>query len=503
MTSDNFLNDKIFSNHNNSEKIFIETEIDQFTFTDFDKLANKICNVLISLKLKENDRVLVQLEKSVISFAIFIAAIRTGCIYIPLNPSYTVSEVEYFLENSKPSLFISEEKNINELKMVIKNQSVKTISLNKNFSGPLVNLIEKQSNEFLPVKRGKNDIASILYTSGTTGRSKGAMLTHNNLVSNTIELVKLWKFDKKDILLHVLPIYHIHGLFVACNIALMSGAKMYFLEKFDVDQVIQYLPRSTSMMGVPTFYTRLLDSDKFNSEVTKNIRVFISGSAPLLAETHNEFETVSGHKILERYGMTETNMNASNPYDEERKAGTVGFPLPGISIRITDTKNGNTIDNENIGMIEIKGENVFLGYWGMDEETKKNFTNDNYFITGDLGKISSDGYLTIIGRNKDLIISGGLNIYPKEIELVLDQIDQVKETAIIGVPHKDFGEAVVAIIVASGEKPSEKHVMSLIQNKLAKFKQPKKLFFISELPRNAMGKVQKQVLRNNYKEFFS
>ena len=503
MTSDNFLNDKIFSNHNNSEKIFIETEIDQFTFTDFDKLANKICNVLISLKLKENDRVLVQLEKSVISFAIFIAAIRTGCIYIPLNPSYTASEVEYFLKDSKPSLLISEEKNINELKRVIKNQSVKTISLNKDFSGPLVNLIEKQSNEFLPVKRGKNDIASILYTSGTTGRSKGAMLTHNNLVSNTIELVKLWKFDKKDILLHVLPIYHIHGLFVACNIALMSGAKMYFLEKFDVDQVIQYLPRSTSMMGVPTFYTRLLDSEKFNAEVTKNIRVFISGSAPLLAETHNEFETVSGHKILERYGMTETNMNASNPYDEERKAGTVGFPLPGISIRITDTKNGNTIDNENIGMIEIKGENVFLGYWGMDEETKKNFTNDNYFITGDLGKISSDGYLTIIGRNKDLIISGGLNIYPKEIELVLDQIDQVKETAIIGVPHKDFGEAVVAIIVASGEKPSEKHVMSLIQNKLAKFKQPKKLFFISELPRNAMGKVQKQVLRNNYKEFFS
>ena len=503
MTSDNFLNDKIFSNHNNSEKIFIETENDQFTFTDFDKLANKICNVLISLKLKENDRVLVQLEKSVISFAIFIAAIRTGCIYIPLNPSYTASEVEYFLENSKPFLFISVEKNINELKRVIKNQSVKTISLNKDFSGPLVNLIEKQSDEFLPVRRGENDIASILYTSGTTGRSKGAMLTHNNLVSNTIELVKLWKFDEKDILLHVLPIYHIHGLFVACNIALMSGVKMYFLEKFDVDQVIQYLPRSTSMMGVPTFYNRLLDSEKFNVEVTKNIRIFISGSAPLLAETHNEFETVSGHKILERYGMTETNMNASNPYDGERKAGTVGFPLPGISIRITDTKNGNTIDNEKIGMIEIKGENVFLGYWKMDEETKKNFTKDNYFITGDLGKISSDGYLTIIGRNKDLIISVGLNIYPKEIELVLDQIDQVKETAIIGVPHKDFGEAVVAIIVASGAKPSEKHVMSLIQNKLAKFKQPKKLFFIPELPRNAMGKVQKQVLRNNYKEFFS
>ena len=283
----------------------------------------------------------------------------------------------------------------------------------------------------------------------------------------------------------------------------MSGVKMYFLEKFDVDQVIQYLPRSTSMMGVPTFYTRLLDSDKFNEGVTKNIRIFISGSAPLLPETHNKFESISGHKILERYGMTETNMNASNPYDGERKAGTVGFPLPGISIRITDVKNGNTLENENIGMIEIKGENVFLGYWEMDDETNKSFTKDNYFITGDLGKISSDGYLTIIGRNKDLIISGGLNIYPKEIELVLDQIDQVKETAVIGVPHKDFGEAVVAVIVASEEKPSEKYVMSLIQNKLAKFKQPKKLFFIPELPRNTMGKVQKQVLRNNFKEIFN
>lgn len=503
MASDNFLNDKIFSNHNNSERIFLETENDKITFSDFDKLANKISNALITLKLKENDRVLVQLEKSVISFAIFIAAIRTGCIYIPLNPSYTASEVEYFIENSKPSLFISEEKNTNELKRVIKNQSVKTISLNKNLAGPLVNLIEKQSAEFRPVKRSKNDIASILYTSGTTGRSKGAMLTHNNLVSNTIELVKLWKFDEKDILIHALPIYHIHGLFVACNIALMSGVKMYFLEKFDVDQVIQYLPRSTSMMGVPTFYTRLLDSDKFNEGVTKNIRIFISGSAPLLPETHNKFESISGHKILERYGMTETNMNASNPYDGERKAGTVGFPLPGISIRITDVKNGNTLENENIGMIEIKGENVFLGYWEMDDETNKSFTKDNYFITGDLGKISSDGYLTIIGRNKDLIISGGLNIYPKEIELVLDQIDQVKETAVIGVPHKDFGEAVVAVIVASEEKPSEKYVMSLIQNKLAKFKQPKKLFFIPELPRNTMGKVQKQVLRNNFKEIFN
>jgi len=503
VTSNNFLNDYIFSNHNSSEKIFIETENDKITFTDFDKLANKISNVLINLKLKKNDRVLVQLEKSVISFAIFIAAIRVGCIYIPLNPSYTASEVEYFIENSKPSLFISEEKNINELKKVFKNQSVKTISLNKGFSGSLMNLINKQSAEFIPVKRGKNDIASILYTSGTTGRSKGAMLTHNNLVSNTIELVKLWKFDKKDILLHALPIYHIHGLFVACNIALMSGIKMYFLEKFDVDQVIKYLPKSTAMMGVPTFYTRLLDSEKFSAEVAKNIRVFISGSAPLLPETHNKFESISGHKILERYGMTETNMNASNPYDGERKAGTVGFPLPGISIRITDVKNGKTIENENIGMIEIKGENVFQGYWEMDGETNKSFTKDNYFITGDLGKISLDGYLTIIGRNKDLIISGGLNIYPKEIELVLDQIDQVKETAVIGVPHKDFGEAVVAVIVASGGKPSEKYVMSLTQNKLAKFKQPKKLFFIPELPRNAMGKVQKQVLRNNYKEFFS
>ena len=348
-----------------------------------------------------------------------------------------------------------------------------------------------------------NDIASILYTSGTTGRSKGAMLSHNNLFSNTRELLKIWKFNEDDALLHALPIYHIHGLFVACNLCLISGAKIHFIQKFQTEKVIEYLPKSTVMMGVPTFYTRLLESKKLNSQITENIRVFISGSAPLLSETHKEFEKVTGHKILERYGMTETNMNTSNPYDGERRAGTVGIPLPGINIRITDLETNVKLGSEKIGMIEIKGENIFEGYWTMEEQTKDSFTVDGYFITGDLGKFSSDGYLSIIGRNKDLIISGGLNIYPKEIEVVIDGINYVKESAIIGIPHKDFGEAVLAIVVANNDKISETTIMRVIQTKLAKFKQPKKIIFVSELPRNAMGKVQKQTLRNNYNKIFN
>ena len=284
---------------------------------------------------------------------------------------------------------------------------------------------------------------------------------------------------------------------------MLSGAKIYFIKKFQTETVIEYLPKSTVMMGVPTFYTRLIESNKLNIQITKNIRVFISGSAPLLSETHKEFESLTGHKILERYGMTETNMNTSNPYDGERRAGTVGFPLQGIKIRITDTEKNHKMASEKIGMIEIKGENVFEGYWKMNDKTKESFTDDGYFVTGDLGKFSSDGYLSIIGRNKDLIISGGLNIYPKEIEVVIDGIKNVKETAVIGVTHKDFGEAVVAVVVADREKVSESSIMEIVQTKLAKSKQPKKIIFVNALPRNAMGKVQKQNLRNNYNKLFN
>jgi len=497
--SSNFLNDNLFSVYANSNKIFIETESQKYSFKEFDDLVNKIANLLIASDLSEGDRVLVKLEKSIFSFALYIASIRAGGIFVPVNNDYTASEIDYFIENSIPYIFISNDESIKK----VQNRNLKTFSLNSDMSGTFLENIKTQNTSFVPIKRKKNDIASILYTSGTTGRSKGAMLSHNNLFSNTRELLKIWKFNENDALLHALPIYHIHGLFVACNLCLISGAKIHFIQKFQTEKVIEYLPKSTVMMGVPTFYTRLLESKKLNSQITENIRVFISGSAPLLSETHKEFEKVTGHKILERYGMTETNMNTSNPYDGDRRAGTVGIPLPGINIRITDPETNVKLGSEKIGMIEIKGENIFEGYWTMEEQTKDSFTVDGYFITGDLGKFSSDGYLSIIGRNKDLIISGGLNIYPKEIEVVIDGINYVKESAIIGIPHKDFGEAVLAIVVANNEKISETTIMKVIQTKLAKFKQPKKIIFVSELPRNAMGKVQKQTLRNNYNKIFN
>ena len=497
--SSNFLNDNLFSVYANSNKIFIETESQKYSFKEFDDLVNKIANLLIASNLSQGDRVLVKLEKSIFSFALYIASIRAGGIFVPVNNDYTASEIDYFIENSIPYIFISNDESIKK----VQNRNLKTFSLNSDMSGTFLENIKTQNTSFVPIERKKNDIASILYTSGTTGRSKGAMLSHNNLFSNTRELLKIWKFNENDALLHALPIYHIHGLFVACNLCLISGAKIHFIQKFQTEKVIEYLPKSTVMMGVPTFYTRLLESKKLNSQITENIRVFISGSAPLLSETHKEFEKVTGHKILERYGMTETNMNTSNPYDGERRAGTVGIPLPGINIRITDPETNVKLGSEKIGMIEIKGENIFEGYWTMEEQTKDSFTVDGYFITGDLGKFSSDGYLSIIGRNKDLIISGGLNIYPKEIEVVIDGINYVKESAIIGIPHKDFGEAVLAIVVANNEKISETTIMKVIQTKLAKFKQPKKIIFVSELPRNAMGKVQKQTLRNNYNKIFN
>ena len=497
--SSNFLNDNLFSVHANSNKIFIETESQKYSFKEFDDLVNKIANLLIASGLSEGDRVLVKLEKSIFSFALYISTIRAGGIFIPVNTDYTASEIEYFIDNSMPYIFISNDKSIEE----VQNKNLKTFSLNNDGSGTFNKNVRTQKTSFQPVKRKKDDIASILYTSGTTGRSKGAMLSHNNLFSNTKELLRIWKFNENDVLLHALPIYHIHGLFVACNLCLLSGAKIHFIKKFQTEKVIEYLPKSTVMMGVPTFYTRLIESNKLNVQITNNIRVFISGSAPLLSETHKEFERLTGHKILERYGMTETNMNTSNPYDGERRAGTVGFPLPGIKIRITDTEKNHKMASEKIGMIEIKGENVFEGYWKMSDKTKESFTDDGYFVTGDLGKFSSDGYLSIIGRNKDLIISGGLNIYPKEIEVVIDGINNVKETAVIGVTHKDFGEAVVAVVVADREKVSESSIMEIVQTKLAKFKQPKKIIFLNALPRNAMGKVQKQNLRDNYNKLFN
>ena len=359
-------------------------------------------------------------------------------------------------------------------------------------------------DRFETVPRGEDDLAAFLYTSGTTGRSKGAMLTHGNLLSNARSLVEAWRFTSDDILLHALPIFHSHGLFVACNVSLLSGGSMIFLPAFQADEVVKWLPKATSMMGVPTFYTRLLDEKRFDKDLVAHMRLFTSGSAPLLAETHVAFERRTGHRILERYGMTETNMNTSNPYDGERRAGTVGFPLPDVEVRVVDQETGREVAKGEIGVLEVRGPNVFKGYWKMPEKTREEFRPDGFFITGDLGRVDEDGYIHIVGRAKDLVISGGYNVYPKEIELILDELDGVAESAVIGVPHPDFGEAVVAVVVpAAGAAFDEAAILEAIRGKVARFKQPKRVFAIDELPRNTMGKVQKAVLRDAHGDLFA
>ena len=349
---------------------------------------------------------------------------------------------------------------------------------------------------------GMNDLASILYTSGTTGRSKGAMLSHGNLHSNAQSLIQAWAFSQADVLLHALPIFHIHGLFVATNVSLLSAASILLLPKFDPDAVFQALPEATVMMGVPTFYTRLLKDDRLNRDTTKHMRLFVSGSAPLLAETHREWEQRTGHALLERYGMTETNMNTSNPYRGARIPGSVGLPLPGVELRIADS-DGNPVASGEIGMIEIRGPNVFQGYWNMPEKTAAEFRKDGFFITGDLGMIGPDGYVRIVGRGKDLIITGGLNVYPSEVESLLDAIPGVEEAAVVGLPHEDFGEGVTAFLVTKpGAELTETGVLEALRDRLARFKQPKRVIFVKQLPRNTMGKVQKSALREEYAKLY-
>jgi malonyl-CoA/methylmalonyl-CoA synthetase len=360
-------------------------------------------------------------------------------------------------------------------------------------------LADDQSDSFTTVPRNGDDLAALLYTSGTTGRSKGAMLTQSNLLSNAQTLSEFWHFTADDVLLHALPIFHTHGLFVALNITLLAGGSLIFMPKFDTDFLIKHMYRATTMMGVPTFYTRLLDDPRFSMQVAQHMRLFISGSAPLLTETHVAFEQRTGHRILERYGMTETNMNTSNPFEGERRAGTVGFPLPGVMLKITDTATGKTLPNGDIGQIEVSGPNVFKGYWKMPEKTSEELRENGFFITGDLGQIDEDGYLKIVGRDKDLIIAGGYNIYPKEIEMLINDQQDVLESAVIGIPHSDLGESIIALIVAEkGRMPDLEQISDNIAQSLAKFKQPSKLIMVAQLPRNTMGKVQKNVLRETY-----
>jgi malonyl-CoA/methylmalonyl-CoA synthetase len=459
-----------------------------------------MANVLIERGVKPGDRVAAQTEKSVPGLVLYLATVRAGAVYLPLNTAYTLNELEYFITDAEPSLVVCDPAKTSGIGAI----AAKVETLGADGKGSLTEAAAKASTAFTTVARGNDDLAAILYTSGTTGRSKGAMLTHDNLASNSLTLVDYWGFTDKDVLIHALPIYHTHGLFVASNVTLFARAAMIFLPKFDPELIIKLMVRATVLMGVPTFYTRLLQSPALTKESTKHMRLFVSGSAPLLADTHREWAAGTGHAVLERYGMTETNMNTSNPYHGERVPGAVGHPLPGVLVRVTDPETGKELAPDAIGMIEVKGPNVFKGYWRMPEKTKAEFRDDGFFITGDLGKIDPDGYVHILGRGKDLVISGGFNVYPKEIESEIDAMPGVIESAVIGVPHADFGEGVTAVVVCDkGAAVDEPTVLKALDGRLAKFKMPKRVIVVDELPRNAMGKVQKNILRDTYAKIYS
>ncbi len=501
----NPLYDRLFGIHAGKDSPFLHLPDGQTpSHADFLDMAARLSNALVGLDLEPGARVAVQVEKSPQALALYAACAQTGLIFLPLNTAYTTAELEYFIDNSGAALVVCDPAKQVELEPVAAAQNARIETLAADGSGSLMRRALGMLPAFEPVAREEDDLAAILYTSGTTGRSKGAMLTQGNLLSNADTLVTEWQFTKDDVLLHALPIFHTHGLFVASNVVLASGGSMIFLPRFDLEDVLRLLPQATAMMGVPTFYTRLLGDTRFTSDLTRDMRLFISGSAPLLAETHVQFQDRCGHRILERYGMTETNMNTSNPYDGERRAGTVGFPLPGVELKVTDPETGALLPQGEIGIIEVRGPNVFHGYWEMPEKTAAELREDGFFITGDLGRIDEDGYVHIVGRGKDLIISGGFNIYPKELELLLDDQPGILESAVIGVPHPDFGETPVGLLVpAPGQTPDLDAILAAVQNDLARFKHPRQLILLDELPRNTMGKVQKNVLRDTYKDLFS
>ena len=500
----NALYDSLLGANAGKEKPFLHfADGSCLTHAAFVKVAAKLAHVLVENGLRPGDRLAMQAEKSAEALAIYAACVQAGVVFLPLNTAYTVDELTYFIENSGARLVICDERAQFALLPVVHRFGAELATLNANGSGSVTEHAQNQPDEFETVPRTQEDLAAFLYTSGTTGRSKGAMLTQANLLSNAAVLAEHWRFSENDKLLHALPIFHTHGLFVATNISLLTGGSMICLPKFDVDAIVDLMPQATVMMGVPTFYTRLLDDPRLTPDLTRHMRLFVSGSAPLLAETHQRFERRTGHRILERYGMTETNMNTSNPYDGERRPGTVGFPLPGVELKITDPSNGQIVPNGDVGQIEVRGQNVFKGYWQMPDKTAAELRSDGFFITGDLGKLDNDGYVQIVGRNKDLIISGGYNVYPKEIELVLDEQPGVLESAIIGVPDADFGETVVGILVAEpGETLDIEAINDAAGASLARFKHPRRLIIVDELPRNTMGKVQKNLLRETYRELF-
>jgi malonyl-CoA/methylmalonyl-CoA synthetase len=501
----NPLYDTLFGCHAGKDTPFLHlADGTVITHAAFLLQAAKLAHVLEGAGVRPGDRVAVQVEKSPQALALYAACAQTGAVFLPLNTAYTTDELSYFIENSGARLVVCDPVKQAALGPVAAALGAGIETLDALGDGTLTAQAAKMPDTYATVSRDRDDLAAFLYTSGTTGRSKGAMLTQGNLLSNAETLKDYWRFTADDVLLHALPIFHTHGLFVASNIMLLCGGAMIFLPKFDIDQMIGLMPRATCMMGVPTFYTRLLEDARFDRDLVAHFRLFVSGSAPLLAETHKQFEAVTGHRILERYGMTETNMNTSNPYDGERRAGTVGFPLPGVELRITDAETGEEVPDGDVGQIEVRGPNVFKGYWQMPEKTAAELRENGFFITGDLGKIDGEGYVHIVGRNKDLIISGGYNIYPKEIELVLDEQPGVLESAVIGVPHADFGETVLAVLVPEkGTDPDLDAISETVRGTLARFKHPRQMITVDALPRNTMGKVQKNVLREQYKDLFA
>ena len=494
----NHLYDHLFAPHAGNEACFLKLDDGQdLSFDDFLKRAAQIAHVLTEAGVAPGDRIVVQAQKSVNMVALYAAAMQAGAVFLPLNTAYKRDEVAYFVGDAKPALLVCDPRSVPELQTIADEAGARILTLDAAGDGSLTQDLGSKPATFDTVPRGPDDLAALLYTSGTTGRSKGAMLSHDNLLSNTKSLTELWQITKADTLIHALPIFHTHGLFVALNTSLYAGACVHFMASFSVDAIIDAIPSATMLMGVPTFYTRLLGDVRLTGDLTQGMRLFVSGSAPLLAETHEAFTARTGHRILERYGMTETNMNTSNPFKGDRRAGTVGMPLPGVEVIIADPETGAPLPQGEVGMIEVRGPNVFQGYWQMPEKTAAELRENGFFITGDLGQYSADGYLSIVGRSKDLIITGGYNVYPKEIEDVLNEIDGVLESAVFGIPDPDFGEAIIAALVMEpGAEADTDEIGGVVKEKLARFKHPRRYEVMAELPRNTMGKVQKNLLRD-------
>ncbi len=482
----------------------------KYSWSDIERATAMFANLLDSLDLPAGARVAVQTEKSVEALLFYLAVLRAGYVYLPLNTAYQSAEIAYFIGNAEPSVVVCSGKNFSWVSRLAFTAGTKHVfTLNEDRTGSLLERAAPQSDRHTVAPKQPDDLAAILYTSGTTGRSKGAMLSHGNMASNALTLKDYWDWQPGDVLVHALPIFHVHGLFVAAHGALINGSKMLWFGRFDAKAVIARLPEATVFMGVPTLYVRLLAEPTFGREACRHMRLFISGSAPLLIETFNDFRARTGHTILERYGMSETAMLTSNPcrpQDGERRGGTVGFPLPGVDLRVRD--DGRDCPRGEIGGIEVRGPNVFQGYWQMPEKTKEEFTTDAtgnpWFKTGDVGKVDADGYVTIVGRSKDLVITGGYNVYPAEVEACLNELPGVAESAVIGVPHADFGEAVVGVVVARpGSAPEPAALISTLKSQIAAFKVPKQIYVVDELPRNTMGKVQKNLLRERYQGSFA